>query len=54
MKRRGVIPVSNVSTGPRLVTMEEAKRRLGQSDAGGAGAAEETGAREAKPEPNGG
>jgi simple sugar transport system substrate-binding protein len=54
LKRRGVIPVSNVSTGPRLVTMEEAKRRLGQSDAGGAGASEETGAREAKPEPNGG
>jgi simple sugar transport system substrate-binding protein len=35
LKRRGVIPVSNISTGPRLVTMEEAKKRLGRSAAGG-------------------
>jgi simple sugar transport system substrate-binding protein len=34
LKRRGVIPVSNISTGPRLVTMEEAKKRLGRSAAG--------------------
>jgi simple sugar transport system substrate-binding protein len=30
--RRGVIPVSNISTGPRLVTMEEAQRRLGRTE----------------------
>ncbi len=35
-KEYGVIPVSNVSTGPRLITMTDAKRRLGRSDAGGA------------------
>jgi simple sugar transport system substrate-binding protein len=33
LRRHGVIPVSNVSTGPRLVTMEDAKKRLGRSDA---------------------
>ena len=27
--RHGVVPVSNVSTGPRLVTADDAKRRLG-------------------------
>lgn len=37
LKRHGVVPVSNVSTGPRLVTAAEAKRRLGQSDAAGNG-----------------
>lgn len=31
--REGVVPVSNVSTGPRLVTVAEAKRRLGRRDA---------------------
>jgi simple sugar transport system substrate-binding protein len=36
LKRNGVIPVSNVSTGPRLVTADEAKRRLGRSDGAGA------------------
>lgn len=29
LKRRGVVPVSNVSTGPKLVTAEEAKLRVG-------------------------
>jgi simple sugar transport system substrate-binding protein len=33
LKQRGVVPVSNVSTGPRLVTLNEARRRLGRSDA---------------------
>lgn len=33
LKRQGVIPVSNVSTGPRLVTLNDAKRRLGRPDA---------------------
>ena len=33
LKTRGVIPVSNVSTGPRLVTLNDAKRRLGRADA---------------------
>jgi simple sugar transport system substrate-binding protein len=33
LKQRGVIPVSNVSTGPRLITLNEARRRLGRSDA---------------------
>ncbi len=36
LKRYGVVPVSNVSTGPRLITTEEAKQRLGRSDAAGA------------------
>jgi simple sugar transport system substrate-binding protein len=40
LKQRGVIPVSNVSTGPRLITLNEARRRLGRSDAA-EGAAEE-------------
>ena len=35
LKRNGVVPVSNVSTGPRLVTAGEARRRLGRSDAAG-------------------
>lgn len=29
LKRRGVVPVSNVSTGPKLVTAEEARARVG-------------------------
>jgi simple sugar transport system substrate-binding protein len=33
LKRQGVIPVSNVSTGPRLVTLNDARRRLGRGDA---------------------
>lgn len=33
LKRRDVIPVSNVSTGPKLVEAEEARRRLGRSSA---------------------
>jgi len=36
LKRNGVIPVSNVSTGPRLVTAEDAKSRLGRTDGAGA------------------
>ena len=40
LKQQGVIPVSNVSTGPRLITLNEARRRLGRSDAA-EGAAEE-------------
>ena len=34
LKRHGVIPVSNVSTGPRLITAEDAKQRLGRTEAG--------------------
>jgi simple sugar transport system substrate-binding protein len=30
LQRHGVVPVSNVSTGPKLVTAEEAARRLGR------------------------
>jgi simple sugar transport system substrate-binding protein len=33
LKRAGVIPVSNVSTGPRLITVSEARKRLGMSEA---------------------
>jgi hypothetical protein len=33
LKKRGVVPVSNVSTGPRLITLNEARLRLGRSDA---------------------
>lgn len=40
LKQRGMVPVSNVSTGPRLITLNEAKQRLGRSDAT-EGAAEE-------------
>jgi simple sugar transport system substrate-binding protein len=40
LKQRGVVPVSNVSTGPRLITLNEARQRLGRSDAAD-GAAEE-------------
>lgn len=47
LHNRGVIPVSNVSTGPRLVTAEEAARRLGRTASAG-GAAEE----DALPEPS--
>jgi simple sugar transport system substrate-binding protein len=36
LNRRSVIPVSNVSTGPKLVEAEEARRRLGRSEAGAA------------------
>ncbi|MGH6922379.1 MAG: substrate-binding domain-containing protein [Propylenella sp.] len=32
LHRHGAVPVSNVSTGPRLVTQEEARRRLGRGD----------------------
>ncbi|HEX9905584.1 MAG TPA: substrate-binding domain-containing protein [Propylenella sp.] len=32
LKRHDVVPVSNVSTGPRLVTEAEAKRRLGRPE----------------------
>jgi len=34
LKRKGVVPVSNISTGPRLVTLNEARRRLGRTDVG--------------------
>jgi simple sugar transport system substrate-binding protein len=34
LHRHGVVPVSNVSTGPRLVTEEGAKQRLGRSEEG--------------------
>jgi simple sugar transport system substrate-binding protein len=34
LHRHGAVPVSNVSTGPRLVTEEEAKRRLGRTQEG--------------------
>jgi simple sugar transport system substrate-binding protein len=37
LHRHGVVPVSNVSTGPRLITEEEAKRRLGRSEEGDEG-----------------
>lgn len=33
LKRYRVVPVSNVSTGPRLITLTEARQRLGRSDA---------------------
>ena len=33
LKRVGVIPVSNVSTGPRLITVSEARKRLGLTTA---------------------
>ncbi len=33
LHRHGVAPVSNVSTGPKLVTAEEAARRLGREPA---------------------
>lgn len=33
LQRHGVVPVSNVSTGPKLVTKEEAARRLGRAPA---------------------
>jgi simple sugar transport system substrate-binding protein len=39
LKRRDVVPVSNVGTGPRLVTQEEARRALGERDGGAAPAA---------------
>jgi len=32
LHRHGAIPVSNVSTGPRLVTQDEARRRLGRPE----------------------
>jgi len=35
LKRHRVVPVSNVSTGPRLITLNEARQRLGRSDAEG-------------------
>ena len=35
LKRDGVIPVSNVSTGPRLIDAKEAARRLGRAPAAG-------------------
>jgi simple sugar transport system substrate-binding protein len=35
LKRYSVVPVSNVSTGPRLITLTEARQRLGRSDAEG-------------------
>ena len=35
LKREGVVPVSNVSTGPRLITLTEARRRLGRDEAAG-------------------
>ncbi len=47
LKRDGVIPVSNVSTGPRLIDAEEAARRLGRApgagEAGEAAGAEQGG-----------
>ena len=47
LKQQGVVPVSNVSTGPRLITLNEARRRLGRSDAA-EGAAEELRLRQLK------
>lgn len=35
LERYRVVPVSNVSTGPRLITLAEARQRLGRSDAEG-------------------
>ena len=46
--RRGLVPVSNVSTGPRLVNAEEAARRLGRDLRRGADAGAE---RPADPSP---
>ena len=49
--RHGVVPVSNVSTGPRLVTADDAKRRLGPAGTAADPAAETPpGAGEAGPE----
>ena len=42
------MPVSNVSTGPRLITLNEARRRLGRSDAAD-GAADEAAPAQAEP-----
>jgi simple sugar transport system substrate-binding protein len=49
LKRRGVMPVSNVSTGPKLVTAEEAKQRVAVTPAP-APDAEEPDAEAAEPE----
>jgi hypothetical protein len=48
------VPVSNVSTGPRLVTAEEAARRLGRAADVGAAEGREGQLRSAAPEPEGG
>jgi simple sugar transport system substrate-binding protein len=50
LNRRNVIPVSNVSTGPKLVEAEEARRRLGRSEAGAAEDEAGEGAEENGPE----
>lgn len=50
LKQQGVVPVSNVSTGPRLITLNLARQRLGRSDAA-EGAADETAPSPAEPLP---
>ncbi len=53
LARNGVIPVSNVSTGPRLITLSDARKRLGRSDAG-EGAAGSPVPAQPQPKPAGG
>lgn len=53
LHNRGVVPVSNVSTGPRLVTRDEAARRLGRT-ANAEGTADAEGAPPQPAEPGGG
>jgi simple sugar transport system substrate-binding protein len=48
--RHGVVPVSNVSTGPRLITAEDAKRRLGPATPSAPAEAAPTPAEPAEPE----
>jgi simple sugar transport system substrate-binding protein len=54
LKRDGVIPVSNVSTGPRLITMSEARKRLGLSEAADGASEETTPDAPVAPNPSGG
>jgi len=51
LHRHGAVPVSNVSTGPRLVTQEDAKRRLGRTEGG---EADDAGAEQLEPADGGG
>ncbi len=56
LKRRGLVPVSNVSTGPRLIREKDARQRLGRSetDIPDEAAPAAAGAEEPAPEANGG
>jgi len=54
LKRVGVIPVSNVSTGPRLITVSEARKRLGLSEAAEGVAGEPAPEAPLAPSPSGG